>query len=395
MNHESHTTILIFQKNSVKPTIAQELKQNLVLLSFVIACTLSTTANAQQKPNVLPQNVSVEFNAKSDVKIGDGSVFAGPETSPPFPEGIVADRNRIYVAGPAAFGDNGGRPSEVRVFHRITGKLLAIIPIQGERLSEIHGIAGLAADSQNRVYVVSNQLGIVRITPDGNGYRQEIYSPVLPEIACNPTVPPPLPCSLPNEITFGPDGYLYWSDSFQNTIFRVPPGGGVAELWFRSEQLAGSASAPFPVGPNGIKLSPDRTEMFIAVTTSNTAPGGAIYRLPFVDAPQEKDLKLFHQYTQGAAPDGIAFGKSGKLYVALQSPSGVSILNPDGTEAARLEGPPNSPIAYDAPADFAFDKRGSVLVTNHALFSGNPAAFAVLKVFVNDKGVEIDVPDLP
>lgn len=332
---------------------------------------------------------------QQDVKIGDGRVFVGPEASPPFPEGIVADQRRIYVAGPAALGDNGGQPSEVRVFDRITGKLLATILIQGEKLSEIHGVAGLTVDSQHRVYVVSSQLGIVRLSPRGDGYKQEIYSPVLPELFCNPTLPPSLPCSLPNEITFGPDGYLYWSDSFQNTIFRVPPGGGVAELWFHSDQLAGSASAPFPVGPNGIKLSPDRTEMFIAVTTSNRAPGGAIYSLPFVDAPQEKDLKIVHQYTQGEMPDGIAFGKSGKLYVALQAPSGISILNPDGTEAARLEGPPNSPIAYDAPADFAFDKRGSVLVTNHALFTGNPDAFAVLKVFVDDQGVEVEVPHLP
>jgi DNA-binding beta-propeller fold protein YncE len=329
------------------------------------------------------------------LEIGDGRVFAGPTTSPPFPEGIVANRSHVYVAGPAAFGDNGGLPSEVRVFNRRTGKLLEIIAIEGEILTEIHGVAGLTVDSQNRVYVVSNQLGVVRLTPVGQGYKQDIYSPVLPEVACNPNLPPSLPCSLPNELAFGPDGYLYWSDSFQNTIFRVPPGGGVAEPWFHSDRLAGSASAPFPVGPNGIKVTPDKTEMFIAVTTSASAPGGAIYRLPFVDAPQEKDLTIFHQYLQGEMPDGIAFGRSGKLYVALQSPSGVSILNPDGREDARLTGPTNSPIAYDAPADFAFDNRGSVLVTNHALFSGNPASFAVLRVFVADLGVEVEVPRLP
>lgn len=336
-----------------------------------------------------------ETGELDNAKIGDGRVFAGPEVSPPFPEGIVADRKLIYVAGPAAFGDNGGKPSEVRVFQRVTGKLLATILIQGEKLTEIHGVAGLTVDSQHRIYVVSNQLGIVRLSPYGNDYKQEIYSPVLPEIACNPALPPTLPCSLPNEIAFGPDGYLYCSDSFQNTIFRVPPGGGVAKLWFHSDRLAGSASAPFPVGPNGIKVTPDETEMYIAVTTSDAAPSGAIYRLPFVDAPKEEDLKIFHQYLQGEMPDGIAFGKSGKLYVALQSPSEVSILNPDGREGARLKGPTNSPIAYDAPADFAFDNRGSVLVTNHALFSGNPASFAVLKVFVNDRGVEVEVPHFP
>jgi DNA-binding beta-propeller fold protein YncE len=330
-----------------------------------------------------------------DSAIGNGRVLVGPESSPPFPEGIVADRNRIYVAGPAAFTDNGGRPSEVRVFHRSTGKLLTTIPIQGERLGEIHGVVGLTVDRQHRVYVVSSQLGIVRLTPRGHYYEQEIYSPVLPEIACNPSLPPTLPCSLPNAITFGPDGYLYWSDSFQNTIFRVPPGGGVAEPWFHSNQFAGSPSAPFPVGPNGIKATPDGKALYIAATTSATAPGGTIYRLPLVDAPQEQDLKVVHQYQQGEMPDGIEFGESGRLYVALQVPSGISILNPDGTERARLTGPAHSPIAYDTPADFAFDQKGSILVTNHALFSGNAAAFAVLKVFVGDRGVEVAVPPLP
>jgi DNA-binding beta-propeller fold protein YncE len=360
--------------------------------------TAAQTGNADIAPapdQLLSQVKPEEPGERHDATIGDGRVFVGPEASPPFPEGIVADRNRIYVAGPAAFGNNGGKPSEVRVFHRLSGKLLTIILIQGERLSEIHGVAGLTVDSQNRVYVVSNQLGIARLIPHGNDYKQEIYSPVLPEVNCNPTLPPSLPCSLPNEITFGPDGYLYWSDSFQNTIFRVPPGGGVAQPWFQSNQLAGSASAPFPVGPNGIKVTPDGTAMYIAVTTSNTAPGGTIYKLPLVNAPQEKDLKLFHQYTQGEMPDGIAFGESGRLYVALQVPSGISILNPDGTERVRLESPSNSPIAYDTPADFAFDQKGSVLVTNHTLFSGNPASFAVLKIFVDDRGVEIDVPRLP
>jgi sugar lactone lactonase YvrE len=368
---------------------------------------LSETFQPQTQPDrdplqdgssdLLSKDIQVmeESSELLSAKIGDGRVFVGPEASPPFPEGIAADGKRIYVAGPAAFGDNGGQPSEVRVFHRVTGKFLTAIPIQGEKLSEIHGIAGLTVDGQNRVYVVSNQLGIVRLSPFGQGYKQDIYSPVLPELFCNPSLPPSLPCSLPNELTFDHDGNLYCSDSFQNTIFRIPPGGGVAEPWFHSDRLAGSAFAPFPVGPNGIKLSPDGTEMYIAVTTSDTAPGGAIYRLPFVNAPKEEDLKIFHQYMQGEMPDGIAFGESGKLYVALQSPSGISILNPNGTECMRLEGPPNSPIAYDTPADFAFDKRGSVLVTNHALFSGNPASFAVLKIFVNDRGIEVDVPRLP
>jgi sugar lactone lactonase YvrE len=355
----------------------------------------SSNLHSTETDHTLPTQTLEEFDERQGTQIGDGRVFAGPDISPPFPEGIVADRNRIYVAGPAAFGDNGGQPSEVRVFHQQTGKFLTTILIQGEQLDQIHGVAGVTVDGQNRVYVVSNQLGIVRLSPTGDGYKQDIYSPVLPEVTCNPDLPPSLPCSLPNELTFGPDGYLYCSDSFQNTIFRIPPGGGAAEPWFHSDRLAGSPSATFPVGPNGIKVAPNGREMYIAVTTSAFAPGGIIYRLPLVDDPKPEDLKIFHQYLQSEMPDGIAVGRSGKIYVALQSPSEVSVLNPDGRKETRLKGPTNCPISYDTPADFAFDGKGSVLVTNHALFSANPASFAVLKVFVRDFGVELEVPHLP
>lgn len=326
--------------------------------------------------------------APNALHTGEGSVFADPSSVPPFPEGLAVDHNHVYVAGPAAFTDNGGQPSEVRIFHRKTGYLVETIPIQGEDLSGFHGLVGLTVDAQHRVYVVSNQLGIVRLTRQGDHFEQDIYSPPLPEVACNPTLAPWMPCSLPNDITFGPDGYLYWSDSFQNTIFRVPPGGGEAEPWFSSDLLAGSPFSPVPVGPNGLAVSPDGGSLYIAVTSSAAGPGGAIVRLPLVDDPDESEMEIVHQYGAGEAPDGMAFGESGKLYVALQFPNQVSILGPDGAEHARLHGPRGSSIAYDAPANIAFDNKGSLLVTNHALYSGDAASFAVLGVFVGDKAAE-------
>jgi hypothetical protein len=54
--------------------------------------------------NTIPANLQPleETDELLGAAIGDGRVFVGPEASPPFPEGIVADQNRIYVAGPAA-----------------------------------------------------------------------------------------------------------------------------------------------------------------------------------------------------------------------------------------------------------------------------------------------------
>jgi hypothetical protein len=125
--------------------------------------------------------------------------------------------------------------------------------------------------------------------------------------------------------------------------------------------------------------------------------GGKIYSLPLVNAPTASQLQLFHQY-HGEAPDGIVFGKSGKRYVMLAIPGnyGISILRPDGTEQTQLHNAPGSPFfPYDSPANGAFDKHGSLLVTNHAFATLIPSNFAVLNVFVDDKEEKPVKPHVP
>ena len=112
--------------------------------------------------------------------------------------------------------------------------------------------------------------------------------------------------------------------------------------------------------------------------------------------PPAASLVEFHRYTLATglpAPDGIAFGKSGKLYVALAGTNQISVLRPDGTEEVRYSGPaanpggsPN-PMPWANPANIAFDKKtGSILVTNHAsLVPFDPNLFCVFSVFVDDK----------
>jgi sugar lactone lactonase YvrE len=105
---------------------------------------------------------------------------------------------------------------------------------------------------------------------------------------------------------------------------------------------------------------------------------------------------VFHTFTPGAGPDGIAFGKSGNLYVALAGYSQISVLAPNGSEQARYSGPAqnpsnpgNNPLPWANPANIAFDKKArTVLVTNHASLTGLPdpsPLFAVFDVYVNDK----------
>jgi len=252
----------------------------------------------------------------------------------------------------------------------------------------------VAVDRQGRVYVLNTQLGVYRLNRDGS---QEPYSSPIPDLPQCGVAPPP--CSptpfdappLPNDMAFDHEGYLYVTDSLQATIWRIPPGGGSPEIWFQDIRLATTF-----IGVNGIRLSPDRTRVFFTVTADLNFQG-FVYSLPLVDDPQPGDLQVFHQYSQGEGPDGLAFGARGDLYVALASPqhSGISVLGPDGQEKARLGNPqPGSGFPYDQPANIAFDRKGSLLVTNHAIASARPDRFAVLDVWVNDRGSPLVLPNI-
>ncbi|HEX8130461.1 MAG TPA: SMP-30/gluconolactonase/LRE family protein [Pyrinomonadaceae bacterium] len=305
---------------------------------------------------------------------GDVQTLAPFPVPPGSPEGIAVKGNKAYVSGPARFGTAGQPPSIVVVYDTRTGAQVETIQIQGEDLSQEHANSCVAFDGQGRLYVVNTQRGIVRI--DLGSGEQTVYAPPVPQL--NPFVP-----ALPNDIAFDPAGNLYLTDSLQATIWRIPPGGGTPQVWFQDAALA------TPFGANGIRINPDRTKVYFAVTAEGVGEfgftGGKIYTLPLVDAPTAADLEVFHQYN-GEGPDGIAFGNSGKLYVMLASPgfSGVSVLSPTGTETARFGNAPGNLISpFNSPANAAFDKHGSLLVTNHTfVFPGNES---VLSVFVNDK----------
>lgn len=102
------------------------------------------------------------------------------------------------------------------------------------------------------------------------------------------------------------------------------------------------------------------------------------HRYPFVPFPFELP-----------GPDGVAFGRSGKLYVALAGSSKISVLRPDGSQETVYSGPAANPTTpWANPANIAFDVHTrSLLVTNHAsLVPYDPSLFVVFDLFVDDKG---------
>ena len=338
--------------------------------------------------------------ANNSRPFGDAKVLAQLPAEPGFPEGIAVKGNRAYVAGPATFGTTGKGPSEVIALDIHTGELVARYPTKGEDLLKEHANSSIAFDGNGRLYVLNTQLGIYRFSPASG--TQENYSAPFPDLRpCVPLIVAQ-PCSptvsdapaLPNDIAFDDAGNAYVTDSMQATIWRVPAGGEVPQIWFQDQRLASAY-----IGVNGIRLDPTRTKAYITVTT-DLLQRSFVYTLPLKAQPKAEDLTVFHQYAPDALPDGIAFGKSGLLYVAIATPgsSGVSLLDEWGQEVARLSNPPLSPFApYDSPANIAFNGHGSILLTNHAFVTGvlDPGQFSVVDVFVNDKESSLAKPNLP
>jgi sugar lactone lactonase YvrE len=212
--------------------------------------------------------------------------------------------------------------------------------------------------------------------------------PDLPR--CSSAPPPCAPSSNPGDslvdaLVFDAAGGAYVTDVQKATVFRLPPGGGTGEIWFQDPRLDG------PFGVNGIAIDPSGQRVVVAVTISNqpdTLNQGSIYSLPMVERPGPGDLRLVHRYPEPmAAPDGITFGRSGRLYVALAGTNQISVLDPRGTERARFPAAVDNArqeIPFDTPASVVLDGHGSLLVTNQSYINSIARHWAVLDSWVGD-----------
>lgn len=385
----------------VRPFVAGSV---IALALFAGGCSTDVSEAAEHSSSESSENeesLGTSQSAFSLPALGSGSVFANVPTPPGSPEGVVVVGNRVFVSGPARFGTAGTGPSQVLVYDRATGAHAPPITIQGELTQFEHGLSCITSDLRGRLYVLSTQLGVVRLTPQpGGGFVQDIYAPAPADLApctpassgpCSPTAfdgPP-----LLNDLAFDWAGNLYITDSFQATVYRVAPGGGSPSIWFQSPALAG---IPFNQGVNGLRISPDQKKVYVTVTLPLSNPAvGRLYAIPRVEAPAAADLQLVHEFGPGDAPDGIAFGITGKVYVALAGTNAIAVLAPNGIEQRRFTGPTGSAIPFDGPANIAFDLKGSIFVTNHAPITNDPTHFAVLKTYVGDLPFPLAKPFLP
>ena len=136
-------------------------------------------------------------------------------------------------------------------------------------------------------------------------------------------------------------GNLFMTDD-KPRLWRVTP-DGQASIWFQDPRLLGLFG--FAGGPLGGRIDPSGKFRCFTITVSATFPlESVVYRLPLVDHPAAADLQLVHRFP--VVPNqplpqatGLAFARSGNLYVSLIGTNQIAVLDPAGNELRRISSP--------------------------------------------------------
>jgi gluconolactonase len=171
-------------------------------------------------------------------------------------------------------------------------------------------ILGQAVDADGNLYCADTTTGqVVRITPNG---QETTYARARDGFLCA------------NYPAFDRSGNLFlsdsgdWSDEVNGRLFRIPPGGGEAVLWF-----------PDPLDtPNAIAFDADEKFLYFVETF---CPG--IARIGINSDGSAAELELVLSMPRHV-PDGIAFDEAGRLWIACHRPDAIYVFD---TRSRRLE----------------------------------------------------------
>ncbi|TCP47322.1 sugar lactone lactonase YvrE [Tamaricihabitans halophyticus] len=320
----------------------------------------------------------------------DIQVFAEvPE--PGHPEGItVAEDGTTYVGTQQHITEPRNGPSKIFAYSP-EGALIDEYVIEGQDPDHGAGIVGLAQDGDGVIYALDRYpQRVIALDPKtGEQWDYASFEQVKDLCIGLPALVLATQCVVPDGLAFGPDDALYVTDVGQGLIWRVPPGGGKAEVWFTDPRIESI------FGANGIGFVDEDTLMF-AQTLNGPLDGvpprpdaSRLYTIDLQEDGSAGELETFWQSKPADGIDGFAIAESGNIYVALALANAVTVVSPEGKEIGR--NPANAvenlllDVPMDDPASVAFNG-DRVLVTNHTLFLGNPASFAVHDVYAGERG---------
>jgi sugar lactone lactonase YvrE len=307
---------------------------------------------------------------------------------PGFPaRAYVAPDGRIYEG---TYDNPAGDDVPSRVFEYLAdGTLLRSWTIAGQDLAQAHGVQVATSDARGRLVLLDKAPARVLLLDPRTG-AQTTYATLADLPACGA---PPCSPSLRDETpmadygAWGPDGSLYVTDYQQAVIWRVPPGGGPAQVWLADRRLDGDM-----FGTAGIALAADHRTLVISqgsaagLGAGNPATG-RVYTVAIGAGGQPGELRQLWESGPAEAPDGLAIAASGRIYVALVSPlaNQVVAIAPDGSEVDR------SPATFDAPSSVAF-LGDSLIVADQSYVLGDPSHMQILDVAVGEPGIAELIP---
>jgi sugar lactone lactonase YvrE len=316
---------------------------------------------------------------------------------------VVAPDRTIYVGTFTNASGSDTGPSKVFAYAP-DGQLKRTYTIEGQTAGAAHGVQTAALDAKGRVYLLDQNPSRVLVLDPATG-AQTTYgtfkdvppcAPGAPATGCSATVADNTP--EPDYGAWGPDGSLYVTDYTQGLIWRVPPGGGEAQIWLTDPLLDGS-----DFGPAGIVLMPDRRTLMVSTSAGPVAmPGnnpttGKLYTVPIQPDGKPGSLKQLYESGPREAPDGFALAASGNIYLALVGPGTNQLVEiaPNGTELARFPTDPAAnnmmEVPFDGPSSVQFDGE-RMIVTNDCFFSGDQSHMVLFDVFAGEPGEPVFVP---
>lgn len=130
--------------------------------------------------------------------------------------------------------------------------------------------------------------------------------------------------NAPNDLTFGPDGRLYFTDSGDwDAVVKPDPGYIVA---IETDGTAHILEELAPVYPNGIVAEQDGSIVWVESYTLNV-----VRRRP------DGSKTVIHTLPDGHIPDGFKIDANGNFWITTFGSGGVDVIAKDGTPIDFLE----------------------------------------------------------
>lgn len=323
---------------------------------------------------------------------------------------VTPDQRRVFVG---TFEDvTGSDSSPSKVFeYDAGGKLLRSFVIKGQTPKKAHGVQVAARDRKGRLYVLDQAPArIVVLNPRTGSQRTYATFADVPTCAmsgratsCSNTVLDNAP--EPDYAAWLPDGSLLVTDYAQELIWRVPPGGGRAQVWLNSARFDGEL-----FGPAGIVLMPDHRSVLVTAATGGITsidlPGnsaqGRLYRIGITRRHGAGRITTLWSSDPAQAPDGFAVSSDHRhVFIAMAGPTANCVVE----VAHEYRGwrqvwqvprciagqGSDSPVPWDTATSVQFLGH-SILVTNQAYFTDIASHWVVFRVTEPLSGMPIFVP---